>query len=278
MATPLFNAGTLPDRAIFRVAGPDARTFLQGLLTIDVTGLAGGRGAYGALLTPQGKILFDLFILAREEGFLIDCARAQRDELMRKLAFYRLRAKVEIEAAPQAVAVFPEEPPQPLRYPDPRLASLGWRALVEPGSMAPASSYGAAQIALGLADSADLAPGEFFPHEANMDQFGGVDFGKGCYVGQEVVSRMEHRGTARSRIVPVVLSGAAPARGTAILAGGKQVGTLLSAAGNRALALLRLDRLAEAQGPLLTEHVSLAVRKPSFARYEVAGATEDSGS
>jgi len=271
MAIPPFTAGLLPERAVLRVAGPEARIFLHGLLTVDVAGLAAGRAAYGALLTPQGKILFDLFILAHGEEFLIDCAAARRDELLRKLSFYRLRAKVEIAASPLAVAVSPEEPSQPLRYPDPRLARLGWRALVEAGTMAAATSYSAARIAAGLADSdADLAPGEFFPHEANFDQFGGVSFGKGCYVGQEVVARMEHRSTARSRILPVELSGVAPPPGAAILSGDRQIGTLLSAAGDRALALIRLDRLAEAKGPLLTGNVSLAVRKPPFARYEVA--------
>lgn len=276
MTPPPFTAGLLPERAVLRVTGPEAGTFLHGLLTVDVAGLAPGQAAYGALLTPQGKILFDLFIFADGGEFLIDCSAARRDELLRKLYFYRLRAKVEIAASPLAVAVSPEEPSQPLRFPDPRLAGLGWRALVEAGTMAAATSYDAARIEGGLADSdADLAPGEFFPHEANFDQFGGVSFSKGCYVGQEVVSRMEHRSTARSRILPVELAGAAPAPGTAVLSGEKQVGTLLSAAGSQALALLRLDRLAEAKAPLLTENVSLTVRKPSFARYDVPGAEKE---
>jgi folate-binding protein YgfZ len=126
---------------------------------------------------------------------------------------------------------------------------------------------------LGLGDTdADLGAGEFFPHEANLDQLGGVSFEKGCYVGQEVVSRMEHRGMARSRILPVRLGGEAPAKGSDIRAGGKAIGTLLSSVGSAALALLRLDRLAEATEPLLTEGVSVKVLKPHWVRYDVPNA------
>ena len=125
----------------------------------------------------------------------------------------------------------------------------------------------------GLADSAaDLGSGEFFPHEANLDQLAGVNFKKGCYVGQEVVSRMEHRGLARSRILPVLLDGEAPPKGTDIRSGEKQIGTLLSSSGTRALALIRLDRLAEASAPLLAEGVTVKVLKPAWAKYDAPGA------
>jgi folate-binding protein YgfZ len=135
--------------------------------------------------------------------------------------------------------------------------------------------YDAARIALGLADTdADLGSGEFFPHEANLDQLGGVSFKKGCYVGQEVVSRMEHRGTARSRILPVALDAEAPPKGSDIRSGEKQVGTLLSSDGHHALALVRLDRLADASEPLLTGAVTITVLKPRWARYDVPGAKD----
>ena len=150
-----------------------------------------------------------------------------------------------------------------------RVEDLGYGSFWYPE----ARGYDLARIALGLADSeVDLGAGEFFPHEANLDQLGGVSFRKGCYVGQEVVSRMEHRGTARSRILPVTLAGETPPKGTDIRAGDKQVGTLLSGAGDQALALIRLDRLAEAAAPLEAGGVGVTVLKPHWARYDVPGA------
>lgn len=265
-----FQAGRLAGRAVISVRGPEAAHFLHNLLTADIDHLADGQAAYAALLTPQGKILSDMLVLRQGDGFLIDCAAGQRADLMKRLAMYRLRAKVDIAARDDlGVVVSPVELPG--GYRDPRFDGIGWRMMAE--ATGEARGYDAARIAAGLADSeADLGSGEFFPHEANLDQLGGVSFKKGCYVGQEVVSRMEHRGTARSRILPVVLEGAAPPRGTEIRAGEKQVGTLLSSSGSRALALIRLDRLAEASAPLLADGVTLKVVKPQWARYEVAGA------
>jgi len=265
-----FRAGTLPGRAVISVRGPEAGHFLHNLLTADIDHLAEGQAAYGALLTPQGKILFDMLVVAQGDGYLIDCAAGQRADLMKRLAMYRLRAKVEIAARDElSVGVSPTEIAG--GYRDPRSADIGWRNIGPAG--APAEGYDAARIAAGLADSAaDLGSGEFFPHEANLDQLGGVSFRKGCYVGQEVVSRMEHRGTARSRILPVMLDGAVPPRGSEIRADEKQVGTLLSSAGSRALALIRLDRLADATAPLVAEGATVTVLKPAWARYEVPGA------
>lgn len=265
-----FEAGTLPGRAVLSVTGADAAHFLHNLLTADVEHLGEGQATLAALLSPQGKILFDMLVLRQGGGFLIDCAAGQRADLAKRLAMYRLRAKVEVAPRDDLhVSVSPG--PIPGGYRDPRSEAIGWRVAGPEGR--PAQGYEAARIALGLADSAaDLGSGEFFPHEANLDQLGGVNFKKGCYVGQEVVSRMEHRGTARSRILPVRLEGDAPPKGTEIRSGGKQVGTLLSAAGRDALALIRLDRLAEAESPLLADGVALTVRKPSWARYDVPGA------
>lgn len=265
-----FQAGRLSGRAVISVEGPEAGPFLNNLLTADVTHLAAGAATYAALLTPQGKILSDMLVLRQGDGYLIDCAAGQRAELMKRLTMYRLRARVEIAARDDlAVGGSPKEIPG--GYRDPRSPEIGWRIIGTPEGEA--EDYDAARIAAGLADSAaDIGSGEFFPHEANLDQLGGVSFKKGCYVGQEVVSRMEHRGTARSRILPVVLDGAAPAKGADIRAGEKQVGTLLSSAGSDALALIRLDRLAEAAAPLMAEGVTLRVRKPSWARYDVPGA------
>ena len=266
-----FRAGRLPDRAVLAVQGPDAGHFLQNLLTADVEHLEPGAATYAALLSPQGKILFDMLVVRAEDGFRIDCARSMATGLMQRLSMYKLRAQVVIARRDDlAVSVSPVEAAGYSR--DPRSPEIGWRG-IGPAEGPEAEAYDAARVALGLADSeADLGSGEFFPHEANLDQLGVVNFRKGCYVGQEVVSRMEHRGTARSRILPVTLDAEAPPRGTEIRAGEKQVGTLLSASGRAALALIRLDRLAEATAPLVAAGVGLRVLKPLWARYDVPGA------
>jgi tRNA-modifying protein YgfZ len=241
-----FTAGRLPGRAILRVEGPDAGHFLHNLVTSDTEGMAPGEARYAALLSPQGKILFDFFVILIGDGYLIDCAASQKADLLKRLGFYKLRAKVTVTESGDAVCVSMTEPDAQVRYIDPRTPAIGWRFIDHTGSLPDAIGHDAARIALGLADTdADLGSGEFFPHEANLDQLGGVSFKKGCYVGQEVVSRMEHRGTARSRILPVSLDGTAPPKETEVRAGGKQIGTLLSSSGTQALALIRLDRLAE---------------------------------
>ena len=266
-----FEGGQLPGRAVLAVSGPEAGHFLHNLLTADTEHLGDGEARYAALLNPQGKILFDMIVLRRGDGFLIDCAAGQRADLLKRLGMYKLRAKVDVAARDDLqVSVSPQEISG--GFPDPRTAAIGWRS-IGPGRDAEAVGYDEARIALGLADSAaDIGSGELFPHEANLDQLGGVSFKKGCYVGQEVVSRMEHRGTARNRILPVTLDGAAPPKGTDIRAGEKQIGTLLSSSGNTALALIRLDRLAEAQEPLRAAGVAVTVSKPSWVRYVVPGA------
>ena len=271
MRQPDFPQTLLPGRAILKIAGPDARHFLHNLLTADIEALAPGDATYGALLTPQGKILSDVFVFSDGTAYLIDCARAQKHDLLKRLAMYKLRAAVSIgEAENLEAGVALDETPYALRYPDPRSAEIGWRMMVGEGKLETADGYDLTRITLGFADSdADLGSGEFFPHEANLDQFSAVSFSKGCYVGQEVVSRMEHRAMARSRILPVRLSGPAPEKGAEIRSGEKLVGQILSSSGRRALAVLRLDRLAETSEPLLTDAVTVTVLKPRWARYEI---------
>jgi tRNA-modifying protein YgfZ len=271
-----FSLSLLPERSVLRIDGPEATHFLHNLLTADIEGLAAGAAAYSALLTPQGKMLFDFFIVRDGDGFLVDCATSQKAEFIKRLGFYKLRAKVTIaDRADLEVGVSPVKPAMGQVFSDPRDAAMGWRVITPAGTLPQGSGYDATRIRLGLADTgADLGSGEFFPHEANLDQLGAVSFDKGCYVGQEVVSRMEHRATARSRILPVHLDRAAPPKGSEIVSGGKVVGTLLSSEGQDALALLRLDRLAEAKEPLLTAGVGTRVIKPRWARYEVPGARQ----
>jgi folate-binding protein YgfZ len=271
MANSSFLMQVRRDRAVLSLAGAETENFLHNLVTAYVLGLTDGEARYGALLTPQGKILFDFFVVKTAEGYLLDCAASQLEELTKRLMFYRLRAKVAItERKDLEVGVAPERPLGMTAYADPRTALIGWRIIAEKGTLPLGTGYDGVRIALGLADSdGDIGSGELFPHEANLDQLGAVSFTKGCYIGQEVVSRMEHRATGRSRILPVTFEGAVPPRGMAIKSADKTVGSVLSSAGNAALALLRLDRMAEATQPLLTDAVRVRVHKPAWIKYDV---------
>jgi folate-binding protein YgfZ len=255
------KAAMLEDRGVISVSGADATGFLQGLLTNDVERLGRSEARYAALLTPQGKILFDM-IAVRTPGegrsYLLDCAAAQVADLAKRLGFYKLRAKVAIAdvSADEAVAAFwgaePAIGAEGVLYADPRDPRLGWRAIMPRPTAAALGSehvneYEGLRIAVGAPKGGlDFAYGDTFPHDANLDLLHGVDFDKGCYVGQEVVSRMKHRGTARKRIARVKLSGPAPAPGTPVLDRELAVGALGSSSGREALALLRLDRAEEA--------------------------------
>jgi folate-binding protein YgfZ len=292
------KAALLPDRGVVKVAGDESRTFLNGLLTTDITKVAPGHARFGALLTPQGKIIIDCIVAEAPAkdggGFFLDTARALAPALVAKLNFYKLRAKIACEDLSATLGVLAVwdgtgATDTGLVYPDPRLPELGVRVILPPhraaeaaaslgAELLDASAYEAHRIALGVPRGGlDFAYGEAFPHETDMDQLAGVDFDKGCYVGQEVVSRMQHRGTARSRIVPVAAGdGYLPDAGMAVMAGDKPVGTVGSHAGANGLALLRLDRVADAQAagvPLTAGGIALTPRKPAWARFDWPGET-----
>ena len=257
------KAALLEDRGVVRVSGEDAASFLQGLLTNDVEKLAAGEACYAGLLTPQGKILFDMIVVCVPAGatgaFLLDCAAAQAADLVKRLGFYRLRAKVAIadDSAERGIVAFwdgaPEAPPDGVVYADPRDARLGFRAILPRAEAAAigtgdAAAYEALRIeTVAPKGGVDFAYGDVFPHDANFDLLNGIDFAKGCYVGQEVVSRMKHRGTGRKRVAGVRLAGVAPTAGTPVLDGDLPVGALGSSSGGEALAMLRLDRVEEAK-------------------------------
>ena len=249
------KAALLADRGVVKLSGDDARSFLNGLVTTDVTKLTDGGARFAALLTPQGKIVADFFVAQSDGDLYLDCPRALAAPLATKLGFYKLRAKVSVENLSDRYAVLALWEGDPLDttsivYADPRDARLGHR-MIAPVEAADrptvdGAAYEAHRIALGVPNGgADFGYNDSFPHEANMDRLHGVDFDKGCYVGQEVVSRMQHRGTARTRIVRVMLDGAATP-GAAVTAGEKAIGTLGSSQGGHGLALLRLDRAADA--------------------------------
>ncbi|GJE27057.1 CAF17-like 4Fe-4S cluster assembly/insertion protein YgfZ [Methylobacterium organophilum] len=269
----------LPDRALVAVSGPDATDFLQGILTCNVETLPEGEARLGALLTPQGKIQFDFLLSRTPEGYRFDLAAERVPDFLKRLTLYKLRAKVTIAAEPTlgiGAAWDGAAPAAEVSAPkDGRLPALGDRLYFAEGAFsadATEADYHAHRIALGVPEGGrDFAFGDAFPHEALMDQLGGVDFRKGCYVGQEVVSRMQHRGTARTRILPLVYrEGAAPAFGSEVTAGGKSLGSTGSGAGARGLAAIRLDRLADALAAGETVRAGgllAAVEKPAFARF-----------
>ncbi|OHV15117.1 folate-binding protein YgfZ [Methylorubrum extorquens] len=269
----------LPDRTVVAVSGPDALPFLQGILTCNVETLPEGEARLGALLTPQGKIQFDFLVSRSDGGFRLDVAAERVADLVKRLGLYRLRAKVTVAADPTlGVAAAwdgAETAAETVRVRDGRLPALGERLYFAEGAFsadATEDAYHAHRIGLGVPEGGrDFAFGDAFPHEALMDQLGGVDFKKGCYVGQEVVSRMQHRGTARTRILPIVYrDGPAPEPGTEVIAGARSLGVTGSAAGDRGLATIRLDRLGDALAigePVRAGGTIAAVAKPEFARF-----------
>ena len=284
------KAAFLPDRGVVKVSGEDARNFLNGLVTSDLTELKPGFGRFGALLTPQGKITTDFLITEAPAGhgggFLLDVPRALAQALAAKLGFYKLRAKVAVENLTEdlgVLAVWDGEPATKpdLAFADPRLPALGWRILVPEelkqkvadligADLVDAAAYEAHRIAAGVPRGGlDFTYGDAFPHETNMDRLHGVDFDKGCYVGQEVVSRMQHRGTARTRTVKVILEGPSPEVGATILAGDKPVGTIGSTSGQNGLALVRTDRVVDALDaglPLTAGGLGIRLAEPDVVR------------
>jgi folate-binding protein YgfZ len=240
-----FPTTVLPDRAVVEVLGPDAASFLQGLLTNDVANASGGKAIYAALLTPQGKIIYDFLIAPVEGGYLLDCAKTYAADLAARLKKYKLRAKVTIAERADLTVVASTEP-LANGYPDPRLPALGFRAAQANTTVAGnALAYHAHRIALDVPDSSDIPPETLFPLDCNFEELHGVDFAKGCYVGQELTARMKHRATARRRILPI--SGATlPPPGTPLTLGASEIGDMMGSINGHGLAIIRLDRLGDA--------------------------------
>jgi len=289
----------LRDRAVILVEGPDAEHFLQNILTTDIDVLAAGEAKPGALLAPQGKILFDFLISrAGENAFRLDCRTDVADDFRRRLMLYKLRAKVEISKQDQSVVL--------ARWHDDSAASggdattseidSGWLADTRfPAAAKVLRGYGEAatadaddaawqrlRIAHGIAESGgDYQLGDAFPHDVLLDQSGGVGFRKGCYVGQEVVSRMQHRGTARRRVMLAEGKTALPATGSEVTVNGRSIGMLGSTSGNRGIAIVRIDRVKDALDaghPILVGDVPVALAIPGWATYTLpqdAAAADD---
>jgi len=247
----------LQNRSAIRISGKDAEAFLQGLITNDIHKATPSEAIYAALLTPQGKYLFDFFILRAGDGFLFDVEKARKEELIKKLSFYKLRAGVTIEdvSGDYEVWAFLPTPGKDYDtnewiersvYLDPRCSEIGWRGFIpegsEPEKTGTFEDYEDLRLSLGLPDgSRDIEVDKRFILEANFAGLNGVDFKKGCYVGQEMTARMTYRGSLKKRLLPVRVSGPLPAPGDKIICDGKEAGHFRSGRGDKAIALIRLE-------------------------------------
>jgi folate-binding protein YgfZ len=251
----------LSSRALIRVSGPETRPFLHNLLTQDVETLAEGALRFGALLSPPGRLLFDLFLWGEADGVTLEVAADRRDALMQRLSMYRLRAQVAIEADDRAVfACWPDLADGCLA--DPRGPGLGGRRMGgEVVESAREEEWRAHELALGVPGTADWPDDKTYPIEANFDLLNGIDFQKGCFVGQETTSRMKRRGAIKSRMLPLAFEGPAPAFGAEVLNGELRAGEVRSGDDGGAMALLRLDRL---EGVLTADGRAVTVRRPGW--------------
>ena len=288
MSIPLSYA-PLQSRALIAVAGPDWRSFLQGLISQDVETLHPGEARFGALLTPQGRLLYDLFVVGRDDGCWLDVEAEHRAAFLQRLLIYRLRSKVTLEADDTPISILFSAPPREGGDPsglsaapdsawipafagtsgwvaDPRLPELGWRGYgvaAPPGAtLADEAAREAFKLQLGVPGPADWGVDKTYPIEANFDLLNGVDFQKGCFVGQETTSRMKRRGQVKSRMLPVAFDGPPLAPGTEVLAGTLRAGAVTSSGEGRAIALLRLDR-ALGQ-PLTADGRAVTVERPAW--------------
>jgi len=251
------HASLLDDRSVVALSGEETHDFLQGLVSNDMTHCKPGQATYAGLLTPQGKILFEFFVLERDGTFLLDCGKDRAEGLVKRLSLYRLRANIQIAIRPElaVAAIWNGEASlaSSIAVPDPRLPALGARLIGTHDDVAkaiagiPSGDYAAHRLRLGVPDSADLPPDSVLALDAGFEELNGVNFKKGCYVGQEVTARMKHRATARRRFVIVETTGTIPPPGTPIEAEGRELGNMASGKDDRALALVRLERLAEAE-------------------------------
>lgn len=296
MAMQTARQALLTDRAILRVSGDDSEGFLQGLITNDIKCLTEQDTIYAALLSAQGKIQTDFLIYRIDNAFLIDLARDQAEDVLKKLKLYRMRAKVELENVSDTLSVTalwendpsgqsPATQSNVISFvADPRLPALGWRCLAaaisstdanaaEP-TPAPLDDYNCHRIHLGVPEAGKDYPfASAYPHDAMLDLLNGVSFSKGCFVGQEVVSRMRHRDGARKRCLIIRAEQPLPASGTGIMAGLSKLGQLGSTCNNTGLAIVRVDRLKELTNhgaPLTCEGVPIAIVEPDWATSKVA--------
>lgn len=270
----------IKDRALISVSGPDAEHFLQNILTTDLDALKPGEAKPGALLSPQGKILFDFLISrAGDNGFQLECRADISDDFVRRLMLYRLRAKAEIVKQDQAVVTVAWGDDSTVSRSDSTaLADTRFQDIAVRRTYGGEARDGGdpdgwmnMRIGYGVAESgADYQLGDAFPHDVLLDETGGVGFRKGCYIGQEVVSRMQHRGTARRRVLIASAEGTLPASGTELTVAGRPVGVLGSVDGRNGLAIARIDRVktaVDAGETIMAGEVPVILAIPHWAKF-----------
>ncbi|BBK38141.1 glycine cleavage system protein T [Allostella sp. ATCC 35155] len=291
----------LDGRSILTVAGPDRRAFLQGLVSNDVERVASDRAIHAAFLTPQGKFLHDLFIVELGETLLLDVEAGRRADLLKRLSMYRLRSKVTLGDGGDdwtVLALFGPGAGRPfglaeeagaasetaggVAYVDPRLAALGLRAVLPRGEAekaaqargfveAPFAEYDRLRLAQGVPDgSRDLPIEKAILLESGFDELNGIDWKKGCYMGQELTARTKYRGLVRKRLMPVAIDGPMPEPGTPLTFDGKDVGEMRSGQDGLGLALVRLEaaEAATAAGrPIEAGPAKLVPQRPDWARF-----------
>lgn len=250
-------AQILTDRAVIALCGPEARSYLQALVTNSVPH---GRGsAYAALLTPQGKILFDFLIHGDGDDLFLDCHHSAAEGLIKRLSLYKLRANVTITRRDDLAVVL--DGPE-----DPRLAALGGRGIGRADGAPADANYLTRRLDLGVPEGPDFGSGAIFAMDAGLDELHAIDFKKGCYIGQELTARMKHRGTDRKRLITIVTTDGSPlpAKDSAISAGAIELGSITATYGARGFALIRLDRLAEAKDPVTVDGISVELIRQSW--------------
>ncbi len=264
----------LTDRGTVAIAGADAASLLQGLITCDIPAVERDGLATGALLSPQGKLLFDFILHADGDGFVADLPLAAVPDFIKRMKLYRLRAKVDLDDTTETRRVYQSLSGDPTGKPDPRTPELGTRFLGSPdadsvtGGSQPLETYHARRIALAVPEAPyDFQYGEVFAHDVALDSLHGIAFDKGCYVGQEVVSRMVHRGSARKRIVAVRSENRLPEPGTPLLAGDRPIGTLGSGQDGNGIAIVRLDKAVSAENDVTCGGQPVTLSIPDWATY-----------
>ncbi|CDX33322.1 Folate-binding protein YgfZ [Mesorhizobium plurifarium] len=270
----------LKDRALISVSGPDAEHFLQNILTTDLDALPHGEAKPGALLSPQGKILFDFLISrAGDNAFHLECRADIADDFVRRLMLYRLRAKADIAKQDQALVTIAWGDDSSRSVSDSTaLADTRFRDIAisrtyggETKDGDDPKTWQKIRIGYGIAESgSDYQLGDAFPHDVLLDQTGGVGFKKGCYIGQEVVSRMQHRGTARRRVLIASADSPLPAAGAELTVAGRPVGTLGSVDGRTGLAVARIDRVkaaVDAGEAIMAGETPVKLAIPAWAKF-----------
>ncbi|MGB0682533.1 MAG: YgfZ/GcvT domain-containing protein [Magnetovibrionaceae bacterium] len=283
----------LEDRGLIAIGGADRVTFLQGLVTSDITKLTATNAQWAAFLTAQGKYLFDFFVFEAGEAIWLEVEKARIPDFMKRLKMYKLRSDVTLTDISDDHRVFAAFGPGALdalglpgeagaliaeegsiRFVDPRLAKAGARLILASGSDAPSglvagdrAAFDAHRIALGLPDgSRDLVIDKSTLLEYGFDELGGVDWKKGCFMGQELTARMKYRGLVKKRLVPAKAEGTLPEAGTHVMAGEKPVGEVFSGEGDQALILVKLEAL-EGDAPLVADGVTLTPQKPDWVNF-----------